>query len=545
MLTKLGMKNLPTGVKKSFVIWLICLLLFIFLIVFDNSLKETFLKDFLDNFIIGPLAVGFALGGIISFLFSLITLISYFLKRIPLKRRNLVIKILKVSSIIMLLSILLFILIYTSINGLSNALGFISSPIPLSGTGSMYPTFPKGEGKTPQEQAKEVVGSPGMLPYPNGLILFGTRYLNHNLQRGDIIIFQNLTTETITKKQYGEATGFAKRIIALPGDLIEIRSGLVYLNGKPLKEPYIAKPHSTFAEAFLSECRQLKVPPNKVFAMGDNRKGSGDSREFGFVDFKDINHVLPLTSQKGIWDKNWRDTGNDLDEASKIKLDKIKYLELLNAKRKEAGVQLLRYQPLLEQSAFKRGEIILKFEDFSYNATRSGYIMEKAMRDVGYSNIIWNEAFLQGYYGAEEAIEYYFEFPEWQKFLLGKDFQEVGISEVEGEINGCPTQIIVQHFAGYVSPNYTVETIDGWGRMINGLNNVIPSWEKVKDWPGINKDDLNKLLGLMYKRKNNAEAIYYRMKANQWLTNDEDRMTNEDKSLYDQIEALANKLNGK
>src|SRR5258708_6680334 len=44
--------------------------------------------------------------------------------------------------------------------------------IPISGTGSMYPTFPKGTTATPQEQSKEVVARPMMFPYPNGLTIF-------------------------------------------------------------------------------------------------------------------------------------------------------------------------------------------------------------------------------------------------------------------------------------------------------------------------------------------------------------------------------------
>lgn len=424
-------------------------------------------------------------------------------------------------------------------------LGYNSDPIKISGTGSMYPTFPKGQGKTSQALSKEIVSTPGMLPYPNGLVLFGNRYFNYNLQRGDIIIFQNLVTEEITKKQYGEATGLAKRLIALPGDSIEIRGGLVYLNGKALKESYTAKPRSTFGEAFLSECTQLKIPPGKIFAMGDNRKGSSDSREIGLVDIEDINHVLPISSQKGVWDLNWRDTSKDFDESSKIKLDKNKYLELLNEKRKEAGVKPLIYQPKLEESALERGKVILKFDDFSWEATRSGYTMQKALADAGYSNITYGEAPTQGYFEADELIDNQFQFPSSKEFLLNKDNQEFGIAEIEGEINGCPTQIIVQHFAGYVPPNYKSEDIQSWGALIDNLNNLIPDWEKIKDWPNVNKDDLNKLLELMYKQKNNAEAIYYRMKANQWLTSDEEIMLKEEKSLNEQISALADKLNGK
>ncbi|MDO8620928.1 MAG: signal peptidase I [Candidatus Levybacteria bacterium] len=412
-------------------------------------------------------------------------------------------------------------------------LGYINESISSTG-GSMYPTFPEGESIT------------GMLPYPNGLSIFRRRFFGgHEIGRGDVVVVEDDKTRKTTQELYGYPSGWLKRVIAIGGDTLEIRDGIVYLNNQPLKEPYIAKARSTFGQTFLKECSKVTVPENSIFVMGDNRKGSGDSREVGFFSANDVDHVLPLKSQKGDLAKNWRDTSKDFDESSKIKLNKERYLELLNEKRKDVGTKPLKYQVKLEQSAGKRGEAIIKFDDFSYEATKSGYTMEKSMRDAGYSNIILNEAFAQGYYEAEELIEYYFEFPEWKKFLLEKDFQEVGISEVEGELNGCPAQVIVQHFAGYVPPNYNTKDIQGWGFVINDLNNVIPSWEKSRNWPNINKDDLNKMFGLLYKRKNNAEAIYYKMKANQWLTSSEKAMVDEDKSLYEQINVLANKLNGK
>ena len=72
------------------------------------------------------------------------------------------------------------------------------------------------------------------------------------------------------------------------------------------------------------------------------------------MDFNDVNHVLPWQKQTGGLDKNWHDPINDLDEQAKITLDKEKYVELLNEKRKEAGVKPLKYQPKLEKSAGKR-----------------------------------------------------------------------------------------------------------------------------------------------------------------------------------------------
>jgi len=412
------------------------------------------------------------------------------------------------------------------------------------GTGSMYPTFPKGDKPTDIERSKQVVATANFISYPSGIEVFGNRFFDRSLKRGDIITFINKKTEAITKKEYGVATGFMKRLIALPGDTIELRSGSVYLNGEPLKEPYTAKPRSTFAEAFLEECKEINIPSGQIFVMGDNRKGSGDSREIGFVDINSIDHVLPVENQKGEWDKNWRDTNKDFDEKSKIRLNKEEYLKLLNEKRKEAGAKPLKYQPKLEQSAALRGKTILQYNDFSWEATKSAYTMKRAMVDVGYSNITYGETPTQGYFEEDELIDNQFQFPKTKDFLLNKEYQEIGIAEVEGEINGCPAQVVIQHFAGYIPPNYKKDTIDSWGEVISGLNNVIPSWEKAKEWKSINQDDLNKLLGLLYKRKNNAEAVYYRMKANQWLTTQEQQMVDFDKNLYDQANALAKKLNG-
>lgn len=424
-------------------------------------------------------------------------------------------------------------------------LGYNSEPITVSGTGSMYPTFPKGQGKTFQELSKEIVDTPGMLPYPNGLTIGGKRYFGYELTRGDIVVLINDKTKELSQKLYGNPSGWVKRIIGLPGDNIELRSGIVYLNSEPLKEPYTAKAQSTFGETYLSECKKVTVPSDAVFVMGDNRKGSGDSREIGFINIKDINHVLPIKSQKGTLDKNWRDTSKDLDESSKITLDKQKYVDLLNEKRKEAKVKPLKYQPKLETSALKRGEAILKYDDFSFEATRSGYTMAKAMSDSGYYNIVYGEAPQLGYYEAEELIENQFEFPETKKFLLNNDYQEIGITEVEGTLNGCPAQIIVQHFAGYVPPNYKKEDIESWRSAVNNLNSIIPSWEKAKGWNNMNQDDLKRLIDLLYRERTIATNILGKMEANQWLSGQEQNSIKEYDSLANESSALANKLNGR
>lgn len=428
-------------------------------------------------------------------------------------------------------------------------LGFNPQSVPISGTGSMYPTFPKSYEKDIKKQSKDIIGNYDFMPYPNGLVLFGKRFFGYTLGRGDIVTAYNKVIGEYSKKLYGVESGIVKRIVGMPGDTLEIRGGLLYIDGKPYLEPYTAKPHSTFGEAFLGECKKITIPQNKYFLVGDNRKGSGDSREFGWVDEKDINRVIYWNNQIGKLDKNFRDTSADLDDSTKIKLNTRKYLELLNEKRKEKGVQLIKYQPLLEKSAYKRGEVIIKNNDFSFEATVSGYTVLSAMNDVGYWNPYYGEAPSQGYFEADELIENQFQDTGAKKFLLDNTYQELGIAEVEGEINGCPTQVVVLHFAGYVPPNYKKDVIESWRTALNQLKSIQSSWAELKYKPGFydgNKADVDRINEIITTRITNLGSVVSKMDANQWLNDQQNNyLNNFDRNLYNEQENIAKKLNAR
>lgn len=456
-----------------------------------------------------------------------------------------------IATIAILLTILPIWLAGYGIIGIlvQEGLNLVEEPIAISGTGSMYPTFPKGHGKTIEEQTKEIAGTPGMMRYPSGFVIWGKRFLGHEIRRGDIVSFDNEKTREITKKEGGEPSGFVKRVLGLPSDTVEIREGFLYINGEPQEEPYIAKARSTFGGEFLPDCRAMTIPNDKLFVIGDNRKGSLDSRhELGLISFNDVGHVLPFKKQIGTLDKNWRDTTTDFEETSKIRIDKNKYLELLNEERKESGSKPLRYQLKLEKSAFKRGEIILKFDDISYEATKSGYTMEKAMRDVGYSNTTWGEAPIYGYYEVEELIENLFELPAWKEFLLEKEYQDFGMAEVEGQVNGCPIQVVVQHFAGYIPPNYNRGEIEGWKSTLLRLKEIQPSWKDLESYNEFyqsNKSDVDRINEIISIRISNIEGIVARMEANKWLTQEQINYTHRDQGLYEEQESTANRLNSR
>jgi signal peptidase I len=72
-----------------------------------------------------------------------------------------------------------------------------------------------------------------------------------------------------------------KRVIGLPGDIVEIHDGQVFVNGQPLTEPYLASTTTGFYAP-------TTIPPLQIFVLGDNRGFSNDSRSFGTVPLEDV-----------------------------------------------------------------------------------------------------------------------------------------------------------------------------------------------------------------------------------------------------------------
>lgn len=87
-------------------------------------------------------------------------------------------------------------------------------------------------------------------------------------ERGDIIVFHS-SLETAD----GKEKLLIKRIIGLPGDVISILDGQVYLNGELYQEDYTLEGYTT------GYVEELTVPEGQLFCMGDNRTVSIDSRD--------------------------------------------------------------------------------------------------------------------------------------------------------------------------------------------------------------------------------------------------------------------------
>lgn len=137
-------------------------------------------------------------------------------------------------------TILLIVIVYTLFN-LASVRFYIEGP-------SMQPNFWEGQ----------------------YLVVSRVNYMFGNPERGDVVVFD-------PPGDAGPEPLLIKRLVGLPGETIELRSGTLYIDGVPYTEPYIKEPCTARCEG------SWTLGANEFFFMGDNRNNSRDSRVFGVV----------------------------------------------------------------------------------------------------------------------------------------------------------------------------------------------------------------------------------------------------------------------
>ena len=85
---------------------------------------------------------------------------------------------------------------------------------------------------------------------------------------------------------------YIKRVIALPGEHVEIKDGKVYINGEVLEESYLQA--GLVTDVTGAGFDNFIVPENCVFAMGDNRNHSTDCRAFGCIPLEEIESTVAI-----------------------------------------------------------------------------------------------------------------------------------------------------------------------------------------------------------------------------------------------------------
>lgn len=121
-----------------------------------------------------------------------------------------------------------------------------------------------------------MVSGNSMVPTLNNgdvMILNKFNYLVNDIERFDIVVVDY-------ENEY-----IIKRVIGLPGDYVEYKNDILYVNGKKIKEEYDRE----YTEDFnLNDLSIEKIPNNYYLVLGDNRPISKDSRKIGLIDKKNI-----------------------------------------------------------------------------------------------------------------------------------------------------------------------------------------------------------------------------------------------------------------
>ena len=125
-------------------------------------------------------------------------------------------------------------------------------------------------------QPNQVKGASMDPTFGSGDYIFTSKitYKMRSYHRGDVIVFKSPGNPDIE---------YIKRIIGIPGDVVMVKDTEVFINGRQLKEDYIAAKTNLWEGGFALNGKGVTVAEGMLYVMGDNRPRSSDSREFGLI----------------------------------------------------------------------------------------------------------------------------------------------------------------------------------------------------------------------------------------------------------------------
>ena len=215
-------------------------------------------------------------------------------------------------------------------------------------------------------------------------------------------------------------TIFIKRVVGLPGDIIELQDGYLYINGEKLEEPYI---NDMYRSGKLNTCGPFTVPERCFFVLGDHRNNSNDSRSVGPLEADKIIGIMTTSPDIDLW--TGQITGIHWERSISIEKSvprsESDWSLPIGATRTDQKEELHHYDSVLdhyEGVEVQRSRQVVDHNEtyYTYTDNGNGTFTEIPQERPVYTTEYYTETVQQPVYKQvpRYQIKYYFTVNEWQ-----------------------------------------------------------------------------------------------------------------------------------